>query len=171
MLAKNKSYIIISALIISIGLIFFGISNRYYIDSSTKLKVDKLTGKTYELSNGQWKNIESSQADSSTVQVQNTKLINADFVKNLELLKTTVPLYNNFKEYYKTVITEYEKNPLFYKNSFSEIMYPLYQKYGIIFEEYSPLLMPENICEAISQHNIKNADNFIDFTINYYKNN
>lgn len=41
--------IIIAALIVAASLVFYGLSNRYYIESSTELKVDKLTGITYRL--------------------------------------------------------------------------------------------------------------------------
>ena len=53
----NKFYIIVAAIIITVGLVFLGLSNRFYIDTSTHLKVDRLTGKTYKLYDSGWKEI------------------------------------------------------------------------------------------------------------------
>ena len=41
---KTSKAIIIASLIILVGIIFYSVSNRYYIDSTTRLIVDKLTG-------------------------------------------------------------------------------------------------------------------------------
>jgi hypothetical protein len=51
---SGKVYIIIAALLISVSIVFLGLSNRYYIDTSTRQKVDKLTGDTYRLKDGDW---------------------------------------------------------------------------------------------------------------------
>ena len=54
MLKGDKSLIIIVACIILIGFVFLGLSNRFYIDALTGLKVDRLTGKTYQLIENEW---------------------------------------------------------------------------------------------------------------------
>lgn len=48
-LLKSKLTLFLASLIIATGLIILGLSNRFYIDTSAKLKVDRLTGKTYKL--------------------------------------------------------------------------------------------------------------------------
>jgi hypothetical protein len=53
-LFNNKVIIIVASLIIAAGLIILGLSNRFYIDTSTQLKVDRLTGKTYRLADNAW---------------------------------------------------------------------------------------------------------------------
>lgn len=55
---SNKAYIIIAALLIAASIVFLGLSNRYYIDTSRKIKVDKLTGNTYKLVGDYWEYIE-----------------------------------------------------------------------------------------------------------------
>ena len=42
---KPINPIIIASLIILVGIVFYSLSNRYYIDTSTRLIVDRLTGK------------------------------------------------------------------------------------------------------------------------------
>jgi hypothetical protein len=44
-----KWCILIASILICGGLVFLGLSNRYYIGTSTRLKIDRLTGKTYEV--------------------------------------------------------------------------------------------------------------------------
>lgn len=166
MLNTNKFYIIIAALIVSMELVFFSLSNRFYIDTTTKLKVDRLSGKTYKLYDAGWEEIKNNQTSSSTKQNPQNKPNTDEYVKNLELLKNTNTAYNDFKKYYSDVLAEYEKDPLFYKDFFGGENIPSYKNY----EKYSPLLSPTYIAESISQHNIKTPDEFIDYTINYYKN-
>jgi hypothetical protein len=51
--------IIIAAILISASIVFYALSDRYYIDTSTDIKIDRLTGQTYKLgssSNGLWGN-------------------------------------------------------------------------------------------------------------------
>lgn len=45
---KNWSIIIASALIAA-AIVFYALSNRFYIDTSTNIKIDRLTGQTYKL--------------------------------------------------------------------------------------------------------------------------
>lgn len=42
---KTSKAIIIASVIFLVGIVFYSLSNRYYIDTSTKLVVDRLTGK------------------------------------------------------------------------------------------------------------------------------
>ncbi len=42
---KTSKAIIIASVIFLVGIIFYSLSNRFYIDTSTKLVVDRLTGK------------------------------------------------------------------------------------------------------------------------------
>lgn len=50
--------VLVAAVLISGALIFHALSDRFYIDTSTKMKVDKLTGQTYKLSGGRWSEVE-----------------------------------------------------------------------------------------------------------------
>jgi hypothetical protein len=47
-----------------------------YIDPSTKIKVDKLTGKTYKLYNGQWTEIETIKKDNLVTKTPKKEIIN-----------------------------------------------------------------------------------------------
>ena len=42
---KTSKAIIIASVIFLVGIVFYSLSNRFYIDTSTKLVVDRLTGK------------------------------------------------------------------------------------------------------------------------------
>lgn len=54
-----KNWVVLTAAIILSGaLIFHALSDRFYIDTSTKLKVDKLTGNTFRLSGSRWIEVE-----------------------------------------------------------------------------------------------------------------
>jgi len=82
-LFNNKVIIIVASLIIAAGLIIHGLSNRFYIDTSTQLKVDRLTGKTYELSSDGWVEIENKKdiTESNSTGLNNYENLDKSIVK------------------------------------------------------------------------------------------
>jgi hypothetical protein len=74
---NNKFTIIIVACIICIGMIVLALSNRFYIDTSTGFKVDRLTGKTYQLVDGMWDAVENKS--NKTIKVTTETIIESTF--------------------------------------------------------------------------------------------
>jgi hypothetical protein len=183
-LFNNKIIIIIVSLIIAAGLIIFGLSNRFYIDTSTHLKVDRFTGKTYRLTNDLWVEVgvgyNSDKNVIAEVQVNTEStglrfyveketepvISNDEYINNLNLLKSSEAAYNDFKEYYKKVIAGYEKDPLFFKDGgWDETTIEFTRTY----KKYSPLLSPLYITETIINHNVKDADAYVNYIIGFYE--
>lgn len=167
----NKLVIIVSSLIVCAGLVFTGLSNRYYIDTSTKLKVDRLTGKTYKITEEVQPTVITEKTVDNLNEMLGMKpsptyvnsstpnLGNSDQIKNLELLKNTSGIYSKFKKYYNDVLIEYEKDPLFCESSSMKMVFlDFYSK----FEKYSYMLDPKHIVDALEQSNIKTPEKFID---------
>jgi len=164
-----KICIIIAAIIITVGLVFLGLSNRFYIDSSTKLKVDRLTGKTYQLINGSWKEIKDNDTLESTENTESKQsteireiekvdksLINNEYKNNVMILKTNKSMHEKFCEYYRGVLDEYNKDRLFTKNNYT--LGDL--RFEKDFKKYSPYLSPKYIVEKITKDGINDPDEF-----------
>lgn len=171
---EHKIYIIIAAIIISAGLVFFGLSNRFYIDSSTRLKVDRLTGKTYMFNNGAWKEIKDSNS-SDVAESKETKASvnveespsNSEYKNNLMMLKTNKSMHEKFINYYRDVLNEYNIDPLFIKNNNYTLGSLRFVK---DYKKYSPFLSPKYIVDKLTKDGIQDPDEYIDSVImDYYQ--
>lgn len=177
---KNGIYIIIAALIITSGIIFWGLSNRYYIDTSTHLKVDRLTGKLYKISDtGLSELTERGKIENNTAQTPKPtqspvptmanpeKKESISYINNLILLKNTRNIYSKFKDYYYSILDRYDNDPLAENFSGWRARY-IEEPYNKIFIKYSQMLSPQNIRKVIIEKNIRNANDYINYLIEYY---
>ena len=158
---KPINPIIIASLIILVGIVFYALSNRYYIDTSTRFVIDRLTGKVARIK------IE----ELSTNTVNNPITINQyrvkgggileqtkrnEYLGNLNLLQGSEDMMNVFRDYYNNCIDNIKKDPLYYNEKWSEFDFNELKKYG-------PLLSPPNIAIVYSDDEISDPDKYINY--------
>ena len=161
---KNWS-IIVAAVLISGSIAFFAASNRYYIDTSTKMKVDRLTGETIPV-------ISKSAASptpfifSSTpkpVQRKSTLESYIEYLENIKLLKDTPEAFSEFKEYYNSITEPLKKDPLI-ENSEAGIF-----DYMKTYSKYCPAFYPDYIITLVKKEKISDANEYLEYLIEYYE--
>lgn len=185
--------IIIAAFILSGAIVFYALSNRYYIDTSTSLKVDRLTGETYPLNTKTENNTSSTYTSTVTNYSPSTstnsdesvatslrvltgritptprpkRISNEEYVDNLLLILDEDAVFDKFKQYYKNVIEPLKTDPLFYQGD--PLLVPEYTTYRDVYSKYSPLLSQSNIAKAYSENEISDAKEYLEYVINTYK--
>ena len=159
---KPINPIIIASLIILVGIVFYSLSNRYYIDTSTRLVVDRLTGKVtrpeveaaaVSTPNPQYETINEYKTKSGGVFAQ---IRRDEYLNNLNLLIGSEDMMIIFRDYYDGCISNIKKDPLFYSEKFSEFDFGELAKYG-------PLLSPPNIAIVYNDEGISDPDKYTEY--------
>ena len=159
---KPINPIIIASLIILVGIVFYSLSNRYYIDTSTRLIVDRLTGKVSyavvepdpaPVSNTQYDSINEYKTKSGGVFAQ---IRRDEYLNNLNLLIGSEDMMIIFRDYYNGCISNIKKDPLFYSEKLSAFNFGELEKYG-------PLLSPPNIAIVYNDEGISDPDKYTEY--------
>jgi hypothetical protein len=100
--------VIVGCLIISCGLVGYGLMNRYYVDTSTHMMIDRLTGRVSPMFSQEPK--PSEEAEGVYRQLQ-------ERVDNIKLLLKSEKTLDKFTEYYDACIINVKTGPLYYDAS------------------------------------------------------
>ena len=164
---KPINPIIIASLIILVGIVFYSLSNRYYIDTSTRLVVDRLTGKITRAV------VESTPTPSpesgASTESFEDMMLEYDLIyssdecnERLDLLTGNKSMVNKFKDYYNKCITNIKDDPLYYQTRLSE---PDFNN----FSAYSPLFDSNYIGDAYNNDGINDPVEYIKYIREIHK--
>ena len=167
------SPIIIASLIILVGIVFYALSNRYYIDTSTRLVVDRLTGKITRavIESTPAPSTESTSSPKSTWTAKDFEdmMLEYDLIyssdeynEKLDLLTGNESMVNKFKDYYNKCITNIKDDPLYYQTRSNE---PDFEN----FSAYSPLLASDYIGDAYNENGISDPVEYIEYIRKIHK--
>jgi len=146
--------IICTSLFLSISIIFNALCNRYYIDTITKFKVDKLTGNTYKLLYNKWTKIPNDSL------LDKTEMDTKHRLDNIKQIRNSQTLSLSFKNYFNKILKNITNTPTYYDSKDPD--------YLNMFIDYSPDLSPKKIAEIHKENHINNYDGFLQYLIQIY---
>jgi hypothetical protein len=151
--------VIVGCLIISCGLMGYGLMNRFYVDTSTHMIVDKLTGHVTSV-------FSQTPSPSPSSNSKEVAAILKNYSDNLNMLINNTDMMNRFVDYYNVCINNLKSDPLYYDST----QYKAEEfRYESDFKKYSPDLSPHTIEMEYNNNHISVANEFLKKMLLLYK--